>query len=84
MKSTVQVRRGHHINNPPVVAYVEKHQEIADKFEIEVYGIITNETIKAIALNVPFKHFKTTEVGYIRKENLFKLMKKEWLECFLN
>ena len=25
-----------HINNPPVIAYVEKHQEIADKFEIEV------------------------------------------------
>ena len=59
----------HHINNPPVVAYVEKHQEIADKFEIEVYGNITDETIKAIkALNVPFKHFKTTEVGYIRTE----------------
>ena len=59
----------HHINNPPVVAYVEKHQEIADKFEIEVYGNITDETINAIkALNVPFKHFKTTEVGYIRTE----------------
>ena len=59
----------HHINNPPVVAYVEKHQEIADKFEIEVYGNITDETIKAIEdLNVPFKHFITTKVGYIRKE----------------
>ena len=60
----------HHINNPPVVAYVEKHQKIADKFEIEVYGNITDETVKTIeALNVPFKHFKTTKVGYIRKEN---------------
>ena len=59
----------HHIYNPPVVAYVEKHQEIADKFEIEVYGNISDETIKAIKdLNVPFKHFNTTEVGYIRKE----------------
>ena len=59
----------HHINNPPVVSYVEKHQEIADKFEIEVYGNITDETIEAIeALNVPFKHFKTTDVGYIRTE----------------
>ena len=59
----------HHINNPPVVSYVEQHQEIADKFEIEVYGNITDETIKAIKdLKVPFKHFKTTEVGYIRKE----------------
>ena len=58
-----------HINNPPVVAYVEKHQEIPDKFEIEVYGNITDETIKAIEdLNVPFKHFKTTDLGYIRKE----------------
>ena len=47
----------------------EKHQEIADKFEIEVYGNITDETIKAIKnLNVPFRHFKTTDVGYIRKE----------------
>jgi quinol monooxygenase YgiN len=59
----------HHINNPPVVSYVEKHQEIADKFEIEVYGNISDETIKAIEdLNVPFKHFKTTKVGYIRHE----------------
>ena len=59
----------HHINNPPVVSYVEKHQEIADKFEIEVYGNITEETSKAIKdTNVPFRHFKTTEVGYIRKK----------------
>jgi nicotinate-nucleotide pyrophosphorylase len=59
----------HHLNNPPVQAYVEKHQEIADRFEIEVYGNITEETIKAIEdTNVPFKHFKTTEVGYIRKK----------------
>ena len=59
----------HHLNNPPVQAYAEKHQEIADKLEIEVYGNITDETIKAIeGLNVPFKHFKTTQVGYIRKE----------------
>ncbi len=59
----------HHINNPPVQDYVKKHQEIADKFEIEVYGNITDETIKAIeGLNVPFKYFKTTKVGYIRKE----------------
>ena len=59
----------HHLNNPPVQDYVKKHDEIADKFEIEVYGNITEETIKAIEnTNVPFKHFKTTEVGYIRKK----------------
>ena len=58
-----------HLNNPPVQDYVKKHNEIADKFEIEVYGNITKGTIKAIEdTNVPFKHFKTTEVGYIRKK----------------
>ena len=59
----------HHLSNAPVQAYVEKHKRIADRFEIEVYGNITDETIKAIeALNVPFKHFKTTKVGYFRTE----------------
>jgi len=59
----------HHLNNPPVQDYVKKHSEIADKFEIEVYGNITEETIMAIKdTKVPFKHFKTTEVGYIRKK----------------
>ena len=59
----------HHLNNLPVQTYVKKHQEIADKFEIEVYGNITRETIKAIEdTNVPFKRFKTTEVGYIREK----------------
>ena len=61
----------HHLNNPPVQDYVEKHKEISDRFEIEVYGNITEETIKAIKnTNIPFRHFKTTEVGYIRK-NIF-------------
>ena len=59
----------HHLNNPPVQAYVEKHQEITDRFEIEVYGKITEETNNAIKdTNVPFRHFKTTEVGYIREK----------------
>ena len=59
----------HHLNNPPVQDYVEKHKEIGEKFEIEVYGNITEETSKAIKnTNIPFKHFKTTEVGYIRKK----------------
>ena len=49
----------HHLNNPPVQAYVEKHNKIADRFEIEVYGNITEETINAIKdTNIPFKHFK--------------------------
>jgi nicotinate-nucleotide pyrophosphorylase len=59
----------HHLNNPPIQAYVKKHQEITGRFEIEVYGNITEETIKAIEdTNVPFGYFKTTEVGYIREK----------------
>ena len=58
-----------HINNPPVKSYVLKHEELAEKFEIEVYGNLTQETIEAINnLNVPFKHFKTTNVGYFRED----------------
>jgi quinol monooxygenase YgiN len=58
-----------HINNPPVKLYVLKHEELAEKFEIEVYGNLTQETIETINnLNVPFKHFKTTSVGYFRED----------------
>ena len=59
-----------HINNPPVRAYVEKHDELADTFEIEVYGNLSEDAISAVkALEVPFKHFKSTDVGYVREEN---------------
>ena len=59
-----------HINNPPVQAYVEKHDELADTFEIEVYGNLSEDAIAAVkALGVPFKHFKSTAVGYVREEN---------------
>mgnify|MGYP001167847817 FL=1 len=59
-----------HINNPPVQAYVEKHNELADSFEIEVYGNLSDDAIAAAkALEVPFKHFKSTDVGYVREEN---------------
>lgn len=59
-----------HINNPPVQAYVEKHDELADTFEIEVYGNLSEDATSAVkALEVPFKHFKSTDVGYVREEN---------------
>ena len=59
-----------HINNPPVQAYVEKHDELADTFEIEVYGNLSEDAISAVkAVEVPFKHFKSTDVGYVREEN---------------
>ena len=57
-----------HINNPPVQRYVEQHAELGDGFEIEIYGKLKNETIQAVeALGVPFKHFVTTDVGYVRE-----------------
>ena len=59
-----------HINNPPVQAYAKKHDELADIFEIEVYGNLSEDAISAVkALEVPFKHFKSTAVGYVREEN---------------
>ena len=70
-----------HINNPPVQSYVTKHEELADKFEIEVYGNLSKETIEAINnLNVPFKHFKTTKVGYFREDVFSSNNRKEKLE----
>ena len=60
-----------HINNPPVGEYVEKHFELAESIEIEIYGKLATETIDTISqawgpANIPFKHFKTTNVGYYR------------------
>lgn len=60
-----------HINNPPVGEYVEKHLELAESIEIEIYGRLADETIELITTawgeaNIPFKLFKTTDVGYFR------------------
>ena len=58
-----------HINNPPVQAYVEKHSELAETFEIEVYGDLSDDAIDAVeGLGVPFKHFRTSAVGFIRED----------------
>ena len=54
-----------HINNPPVQRYVEQHAKLGDGFEIEIYGKLEKEAIEAVkALEVPFRHFLTTDVGY--------------------
>ena len=46
-----------HINNPPVQAYVEKHDELADTFEIEVYGNLSEDAIAAVkALELSLIH----------------------------
>ena len=57
-----------HINNPPVQAYVEKHDELADTFEIEVYGNLSEDAISAVkALEVPFKHSKAQMSATLEK-----------------
>ena len=37
-----------HINNPPFQAYLEKHAELADTFEIEVYGDLSDDALDAV------------------------------------
>ena len=52
-----------HINNPPVGEYVEKHLELAESIEIEIYGQLAEETIDILnqawgEAKIPFKIFK--------------------------
>ena len=57
-----------HINTPPVQRYVDQHAELGDGFAIEIYGKLGEETIQVVkALGVPFKHFVTTDIGYVRE-----------------
>ena len=61
-----------YINNPPVGEYVEKHLELAESIEIEIYGQLADDTIDILTqawgeANIPFKLFKTTRVGYFRQ-----------------
>ena len=61
-----------HINNPPVGEYVEKHLELAESIEIEIYGQLADDTIDILTqawgeAKIPFKLFKTTRVGYFRQ-----------------
>ena len=58
-----------HADNPAVLGYVEKHEELATHFSIEIYGNVSNEVIEAInSREIPLKHFASTSVGYIRSE----------------
>ena len=61
-----------HINNPPVGEYVEKHLELAESIEIEIYGQLADDSIDILTqawgeAKIPFKLFKTTRVGYFRQ-----------------
>ena len=62
-----------HIQNPPVQEYVEQHSKLSERFEIEIYGNVSDAVIESIQkLGIPLKHFKTTNVGYVRNSH-FKL-----------
>ena len=60
-----------HLNNPPVQDYVQKHLELAESIEVEIYGTLDDKTIEYLTLawgeaRIPFKYFKSTRVGYVR------------------
>ena len=58
-----------HLDNPPVQDYVAKHGTLADYFSIEIYGDVSDDVLEKVkAMTIPFQHFKTTQVGYVRKE----------------
>ena len=66
-----------HLNAPYIPEYVGAHDRLADSFEIEIYGNISKEAFEAVtALGFPFKHFKTTRVGYTR-DNILTNKRKE-------
>ncbi len=58
-----------HADNPPVLDYVEKHQQLASDFTLEIYGNVTQAVIDKIhELNIPLKHFRSSEIGYFQAE----------------
>ena len=58
-----------HFSAPYALEYVGKHQQLADSFDLEIYGNLSDEAIAAVRqLGLPFKHYKTTRVGFARTE----------------
>ena len=58
-----------HADNPPVVDYVNQHQELALDFTVEIYGNVSSAVLEKLqSLEVPCKHFRTTQIGYVRSE----------------
>ena len=39
-----------HLNNPPVQDYVQKHLELAESIEVEIYGTLDDKTIEYLTL----------------------------------
>lgn len=51
--------------------YVAKSNELADSFEIEIYGDLSNEAIETVkSFGLPFTHFTTSRVGFARSNIL--------------
>ena len=58
-----------HLNAAHAQDYVKKHGQLANSFEIEIYGNLSMEAVRSVKkLGLPFKHFKPTRVGYVRDE----------------
>ena len=58
-----------HLNAAHALDYVKKHGQLANSFEIEIYGNLSMEAVRSVKkLGLPFKHFKTARVGYVRGE----------------
>ncbi len=56
-----------HASNPPVLNYVKQHGQLGDGFSIEIYGNVSANVIERIhELKFPLKHFKTTQIGFVR------------------
>ena len=60
-----------HLENPPLLKFVEQHLEMGDGFSVEVYGTLaaeTKEKFNAVgeAVGFPIKYYDTTRVGYTR------------------
>ena len=58
-----------HTSNPPVLEYVGEHAKLGDGFSIEIYGDVSEAVLTNIKeLGFALKHFRTTRVGYVRRE----------------
>ena len=57
-----------HLQNPPVGEYLKAHAELGDGLTVEIYGNLAEATIDVInGLDIPWKHHRTSRVGYIRQ-----------------
>jgi len=58
-----------HLDAADAREYVQKHEQLVDSFEIEIYGNLSLKAIRSVKnLGLPFKHFRTKRVGYVKDE----------------